>query len=254
MVFSSFNTHLGFENNQLTQGDFIVVSGQNIDGNFLMHHFISQYAKNKGTASILGFAQTLTHYSNVGHKLGVNLTNMVKEQSLHFIDGLTLILDAFSKGTSENVLPNPGSTDSTLKQLWKLIRNDISSFTDGVPHLFIIDDITALINIGFSVQEVFDFVHYCKSLSEKHKTSFLIGCHENEEDEDYSLIESRLQQYATMKIHVQALKTGYSKDLSGEMQIFNFRNVYSSSMKTLHFKLMDRDVRFFAPGTSTAVL
>jgi len=39
-----------------------------------------------------------------------------------------------------------------------------------------------------------------------------------------------------------------------QMQISNYQNAYSTSTKTLHFKLLDRDVRFFAPGTSSAVL
>ena len=39
-----------------------------------------------------------------------------------------------------------------------------------------------------------------------------------------------------------------------QMQISNFKNAYSTTKKTLHFKLADRDVRFFAPGTSSAVL
>ena len=34
-------------------------------------------------------------------------------------------------------------------------------------HLFVIDDLAALVNIGYSCQNIFDFIHQCKVISQK---------------------------------------------------------------------------------------
>ena len=46
--------------------------------------------------------------------------------------------------------------------------------------------------------------------------------HADVEDDQYTLLSSRLEQYASLHINVQALRTGYSKDLSGEVSVSCF--------------------------------
>jgi len=43
-----------------------------------------------------------------------------------------------------------------------------------------------------------------------------------EDDEDYCMLSARLYQYATLEINAQALKTGFSRDLSGEVSNLDF--------------------------------
>jgi len=246
MVYSNFNSILEFDSESCRESNFIVVTDVNIDGNFLIHHFISHFTKSNGSISILGMAQTQTHYSSATHKLGVNLQQLLKDGRLKFIDGLQYVCDAFTDKTNER---------SPLKDLTVMVDEAITSTsTHQNGHLFVIDDLTALLNIGCSTQNVFDFIHHCKVMSEKHNISFLLLSHADMEDDEYAMLSSRLQQYASLHVNAQALRTGYSKDLSGEMQVYNFKNPYATSKKVLHFKLMDRDMRTFAPGTSSAVL
>lgn len=56
----------------------------------------------------------------------------------------------------------------SLKALWKLLKDRVEQVVDDGPHLLVIDDITALLNVGVSVQAIMDFVHYCKVFTTQH--------------------------------------------------------------------------------------
>lgn len=255
MVFSAFNSYIGTEDSY-TEPQFVVISDYMIDANFLLHHFVSHYLKDNRYISVLGFAQTDTHYTTAGHKLGLNLQNVKDGRTLYVIDGLKMLLDGFIGEQEKGVFCDPRASSFSLKPLWRMIRDRIQETKERNGHLVIIDDLTALLNVGVSLQVVLDFVHYCKVLVEKSNVSMVILCHSNDDDEEYTSLLSHLKGYSTLHIHVNALKSGYSRDISGEMQITKYSKTVSllNTHRLLHFKLLDKDVRFFAPGTSTAVL
>jgi len=266
-MYTTFNAHLGIDKEALAN-ETIFISDQGIDGNFLLHHLIA-HSLNTGTrVCVLGIAQTLTHYASTAHKLAVNLHKAIDNKQFVFIDALTLLFDGFTSchaddsdddddaddddDKSNNLFAiSPVDPNFSLKALFSLIASQV---VDEAPIMVIVDDLTALINIGVPVQHIANFVHYCKSLTHTKNVSFVHLAH-HEDDPEYTLLQSWLRHYATMEIHARAMKTGFSRELSGELNILRRSAKHSSVMaKRLHFKLLDKDVRFFAPGTSSAVL
>lgn len=251
-MYTGFNTYLGYEDKSLLEHEFVVLSSKKIDGNFILHHFISQYLKNNARIVLFGFSQILTHYSSACHKLGVNISMARDNNQFVYVDILQLMQDGFlCENPSEDVIfSNLNSSTFSLKKIYKMIQANIPA---DKPTLVLIDDITTMVNIGVSVQDVCDFIHYCKVLSMQKNASFIISTQHNEDDVEYTAILSQLKSYATLQIHVKALATGYSRDLSGELNIVK-HSENPLSARRLHFKLNDKDAKFFSPGMSSAVL
>ena len=251
-MYTSFNLHLGIDKENLAH-ETIVISDKDIDGNFLLHHFLSHCINNNGKVCLLGFNQTLTHYTNASQKLGVNLQKFIDKNNFIFIDVLKLIFDGFICGDNDasSLFTDVNQPEFSLQPLLDLIMVNI---TDDMPMMILLDDMCSLVNIGVPVQVIADFIHYCKTLTLHKVLSFVFLTHLGE-DPDYLLLQSWLKYYATIEIDVRSLKTGYSKEISGEMCILRRTPKHSSTiLKRLHFKLLDKDVKFFAPGTSSAVL
>ncbi|XP_065665061.1 elongator complex protein 6-like [Hydra vulgaris] len=239
-MYSNLNYYLGLS--ESLQCEFITIADSNIDGNFLIHHFISSVLKNGGKVCLFGFAQTLTHYSNACQKLGVNLQTYADEGSFAFVDILKSICDSFLE--NDTLFYDNSSPGYSLKGLWEVIQKKISNRS-----LLILDDITSLVNIGVSAQVVADFLHYCKVATHKQCVSFVILGHCNEDDTVCSRVQAFMKTYSTLAIHVSSLKTGYSSDVSGEILIYKKKKT-----NRMHFKLADKDVKLFPVGTCPAVL
>ena len=59
---------------------------------------------------------------------------------------------------------------------------------------------------------------------------------------------------ADLIFSVQRLRSGYSKDVNGQLTIERVRDSSGDRQRMLHYKIGDHSVEFFAPGTSKAVL
>ncbi|KAG0368335.1 hypothetical protein BC939DRAFT_463215 [Gamsiella multidivaricata] len=95
MGYASLEPHLPSSHAPLLPpGIFLSISDtQASDGNFLLHHFISNYIKADHNVILVGLAGILVHYTMVGRKLGVNLTAARTKGNFHFVDGLTQLTD-----------------------------------------------------------------------------------------------------------------------------------------------------------------
>ena len=61
-------------------------------------------------------------------------------------------------------------SSSSLSKLGEMIENAIvkaASSSGGTGNLFVIDDLTSLVNVGYTCQGIFDFVHHCKVISQR---------------------------------------------------------------------------------------
>ena len=69
----------------------------------------------------------------------------------------------------------------------------------------------------------------------------MILSHSNTEDEEYTMINSRICDYSTLHVNVKSLRTGYSRDLSGEVwwlclqKRSNFLSLFCFSLLRTHF-------------------
>jgi len=252
------------------------VSDSQNDGSFIIHHFLALYIKGGFRVFFLALVQSFSHYNNVAQKLGVNLTSACERGQVTYLDGLKLVSEALDDGVHEvsceqcisdndsdvyNPFTNLRNEGFTLQPLYHRIK---SSFDDEQkPCLLLIDDLTSLLSIGIPVQEIIDFAHYCCTLMcYPTTTNMLDGClvtlvHNDSDvdDEDSMLLWKQLCHDAHMELHIRGLSSGYCKDVHGQLTITQ-RNLDRLKHKTrdVQYKILEKNVTFFAPGMSKAVL
>ncbi|KAF9913171.1 Elongator subunit elp6 [Linnemannia zychae] len=95
MGYASLEPHLPSSHAPLLPpGIFLSISDtQASDGNFLLHHFISNYIKADQNVVLVGLAGILVHYNMIGRKLGINLATARTKGIFQFVDGLTQLTD-----------------------------------------------------------------------------------------------------------------------------------------------------------------
>ena len=247
-MYSNFDSHLGVEGD--ISREFITITDRDIDANFLIHHFISHFLQKKSNSKVclLGFTQTQSHYTSACQKMGLNLQTAISKKQFVFVDMLRMLFDGFIADTTHaNHLFSSTALTNTLKPLFELLLAIIKGDT---PSLVVVDDLSVLVNIGIPVQVVADFLHYCKNMTVQRDVSFLFLSHADEDDAEFTLMNCWLKRYSTLELNVCSLQSGYSNELSGDMTITR----HQCLSKLLHFKLMDKDVKFYAPGTSSVIL
>ena len=108
---------------------------------------------------------------------------------------------------------------------------------------------TILSALGFSVKSVYALCHYLTLLINK-----LSGCQliirTFEDPDSRNDVVHLVSRVSMLNIYVQGLSTGLSRDVSGTMHL----KCQTNKDKSLQFKLLEKDVKVFAPGTSQAVL
>ncbi|KAG0015786.1 Elongator subunit elp6 [Entomortierella chlamydospora] len=114
MGYTSLEPHLPSSHAPvLPPGIYLSISDtQASDGNFLLHHFISNYIKADHNVVLVGLAGILVHYTIVGRKLGVNLTAAKTKGNFHFVDGLTQLTDYAAP--NKEFLPKPTEAKSPV--------------------------------------------------------------------------------------------------------------------------------------------
>ncbi|KAF8949085.1 Elongator subunit elp6 [Haplosporangium gracile] len=118
MGYASLEPHLPSSHAPLLPpGTFLSISDtQASDGNFLLHHFISNYIKADQNVVLVGLAGILVHYTMVGRKLGVNLATARTKGNFQFVDGLTQLTDYAAPNKeylAKSVETKPSSTTTT---------------------------------------------------------------------------------------------------------------------------------------------
>ncbi|EDO34595.1 predicted protein, partial [Nematostella vectensis] len=85
----------------------------------------------------------------------------------------------------------------------------------------------------------------------------LVAC-DSEDDDDSVLLWKQLCHMAHVEAHITSLSSGYCKDVHGQIVLTrrepNKLSTQGYTKTTSQYKIQDRMVTFFAPGTSKAVL
>ncbi|KAF9144751.1 Elongator subunit elp6 [Mortierella sp. GBA39] len=118
MGYASLEPHLPSSHAPLLPpGTLLSISDtQASDGNFLLHHFISNYLKADQNVVLVGLAGILVHYTMVGRKLGVNLATARTKGNFQFVDGLTQLTDYAAPNKeylAKPAEPRPSSTTAS---------------------------------------------------------------------------------------------------------------------------------------------
>ncbi|XP_038052176.1 elongator complex protein 6-like [Patiria miniata] len=268
-MFLELNSYIGLDANDPPKGHLILATDSLTDGSFLVHHFLSAFLKGGHHVYFLALAQSFSHYNAVAQKLGVNLTSARDSGQLTFINGLDFslqLMHAGINGSQEDELiafQCLRDKTATIQPLYNVIRDALSPKQSeqgkSATRLLIIDDLSVLISLGLSVQQVMQFVHYCQASQPETTVVCLVHHDADVDDECNAALITQLRHRAHCLLQVQGLGSGYSKDVHGQLKIVK-RDPSGTSAnrnqpdKTLQYKILDKSVTFFAVGTSSAVL
>ncbi|CAJ0830238.1 21168_t:CDS:2 [Entrophospora sp. SA101] len=277
MGYESLDEALSFPEDNLIpiKKSVLITDTLSAQGNFLLHHFIANQLKVNKHVVLVGFTQKFEHYSTIGRKLGVNLTLANQKGTLSFLDGLTSF---FFQNTSDNITSADKATTTTnttssvltasknvsisisngkedLQNIYNTIKEVISTrHSSKDAHVSLIfDDLSVLSYSGFSIKDILEFIKACRVLVEKFEGTLITLLHtddvilEEEEIEQIVLINTLIYQ-SDYLLSVKGLGSGFSRDISGEINIARGPRNYDKWFRpaVLHYKILDNNVKFFA--------
>uniref|UniRef100_UPI00398EE959 elongator complex protein 6 isoform X2 n=1 Tax=Pristiophorus japonicus TaxID=55135 RepID=UPI00398EE959 len=267
-MFPELNNILHSTPEKCEQGKGVLLCDKQTDGSFLVHHFLSFYLKGCKVC-FLGLVQSFNHYSLVAQKLGVNLSAAREKGQLVFLEGLRSSLDLVL-GDRQDITPQSpsplqflSSSNASLQCLYEFVRISLleTSETTWKFSVLIVDDLSVLLSLGVSAVSILNFMHYCRAtVCSKLKGNLVVLVHDMEdlEDEENNFVVKSLSHQCHLKLQVEGLATGYCKDIHGQLTI-TWRSpspvkAEKNVTKIFQYKIQDKNVTFFARGTSSAVL
>ncbi|XP_048452125.1 elongator complex protein 6, partial [Rhincodon typus] len=251
------------------QGKAVLLCDKQTDGSFLIHHFLSFYLKGGCKVCFLGLVQSFNHYSLVAQKLGVHLPAARQKGQLVFLEGLRSSLDAILADEQNSRPPTLSpfqflsTPDASLQSLYEFVRLSLSGTSESTWKfpVLIIDDLSVLLSLGVNTGNILNFMHYCRAtVCSKFMGNVVMLVHntENLEDEENNFVVKSLSHQCHLILQVEGLTTGYCKDIHGQLMmtcrspspVKSERNI----TKIFQYKIQDKNVNFFARGTSSTVL
>ncbi|KFO78144.1 Elongator complex protein 6, partial [Cuculus canorus] len=250
------------------QGKFTLLRDTRTDGSFLVHHFLSFYLKAGCKVCFVALLQSFSHYNVVAQKLGVNLTAAKERGQLVFLEGLKSCLDlVFGEKEEQSGQPSPlqfmSESDSNLKAMFDFIRTSLTPADSDSwkGPVLLVDDLSVLLSLGATPVAVMDFIHYCRVVvcsQLQGNVVVLVHSNEDSEDEENDLVVTSLCHHSDLILWAEGLTTGFCKDVHGQIKIIKRLSLQLTAeedrVQIYQYKIQDRNVTFFAPGLSPAVL
>ncbi|XP_078073154.1 elongator complex protein 6 [Mustelus asterias] len=251
------------------QGKAVLLCDKQTDGSFLVHHFLSFYLRGGCKVCFLGLVQSFNHYNLVAQKLGVHLSAAREKGQLVFLEGLRSSLDVIlddGQGSTPQT-PSPfqflSSPNASLQCLYDFVRTSLleTSETTWKFPVLIIDDLSVLLSLGVSPVNIMNFMHYCRAtICSKFLGNIVTLVHNTEdlEDEENNIVVKSLSHQCHLILQAEGLPTGYCKDIHGQLKMTCRSPSPVKSEKNVtqvfQYKIQDKNVTFFARGTSAAML
>lgn len=185
-----------------------------------------------------------THYRSLCKKLGFDLEEARQKKR-------ALVLDPFhmSVGKDKPFSNIDMSDREHLEGLFFAVEEAVNSLSGR--KALIIDDLSGLVCLGASVGRSVSFVQQCRALQKRDKHLSLIICnHVSKDCEDLKTLSNWIFHVADFRIGVSGLKTGFSANVTGSLDVIDhLKDRNFAEQRVLHFKLTDRQIKVFAPGT-----
>ncbi|NXW75324.1 ELP6 protein, partial [Hirundo rustica] len=249
------------------QGKFTLLRDTRTDGSFLVHHFLSFYLRAGCKVCFVALLQSFSHYNIVAQKLGVSLAAAKERGQLVFLEGLKSCLDLLFGEEEQAGQPSPlqflSGSASDLRALFDFVRVSLTPAgrDSWKGPVLLVDDLSVLLSLGAAPVAVLDFIHYCRaSVCYQLKGNVVVLVHSNEdsEDEENELVVNSLRHHSDLILWAEGLATGFCKDVHGQIKIIKRLSLRQAAKQDLvqiyQYKIQDRNVTFFAPGLSAAVL
>ncbi|KAM9387073.1 elongator complex protein 6 [Phaethornis superciliosus] len=251
-------------------GKFTLLRDSRTDGSFLVHHFLSFYLRAGCKVCFVALLQSFSHYSIVAQKLGVSLTAAKEQGQLVFLEGLKSCLDLLfgeKEEEEQSGQPHPlqfvSESTPDLKALFDFILTSLTPAggDSWQGPVLLVDELSVLLSLGATPVAVMDFIHYCRAtICCQMKGNIVVLVHSNLEsaDEEKELVVTSLCHHSDLILWVEGLLTGFCKDVHGQIKIIRRVSLEltgeEDQVKIYQYKIQDKNVTFFAPGLSAAVL
>jgi hypothetical protein len=232
------------------------------NANFVLNCLIAEQVRKEGAVCLVALHNSVGHYHNVGTKLGYNLLQLQEKGYVESIEVLKLLNE------SVNVVHEHQPQDiffcgeeNTTRNLFHLIEGKTKQLLEKRKLAsLVIDDLSDMLSLGIPIKEVLSFLQYCRTLLESQRgLSLVVLTHVAESDEEQRLLATGLCHVSDVIVTICGLKTGQSSDVSGAMKVIHRRLDQSmvthewNKQNLYHFKLLDRQVKVFAPGTAPSL-
>ncbi|KAG7174632.1 elongator complex protein 6-like [Homarus americanus] len=267
-MFESVKSALGGSGVAVEDGGLILISETaTTSASGLLTHFLASGVTNSHPVCFLTMQHTWGHYCNIGSKLGFNLKQHSDQSTIKVIEGLKLLNEVLDGGI-EDIEDHPfafilKTCEDPLRNLYKLIKQTVQPWRDDCKYfLIIIENITSLLNLGIQTKDIAIFSHYCKNLihigPNNASDSLIVVTRDDEKDEDASSLTKIISHSAVMHMSLRGLSSGLSREVHGDLKITVFNGLGPHQcLPVVHyfqFKLEDKNMKLFAPGTSANVL
>lgn len=213
------------------------------DGSFLITSILGQCLKHQQNGVILICLHHISqHYSNAGIRLGFNMSMAIEKGRLNLIDPL---FDIGSNPLSSKYLTETKSNvlESLLNEIKEFAETQLQS-KERIT--IIIDNIAALINLGFSKNLILRFSHRLIEFNDENdRISLIVKVNLANLNEE---IVASLEDYATSNILISKLKSGDFSEVDGRIIYKKRGDNFKYSSKTILYKITDRNVKVFQPG------
>lgn len=176
--------------------------------------FYMWYAFNKTDRPVcmVGARDTYGHYQNVGLKFHYNLLSMSNKNKFTFIEAET-------------------SVDRLVDCAKALLERHPTG-----PVYMIIDDISTLLLLGESLENIVSFLMFAK----RHLRLILVyGCWKHKADQSAKRLASAASHLADVRVALAPLVTGFSSSATGTLRITSNESVYQIEDVSYLYKLVD---------------
>lgn len=216
------------------------------DSTFLISCVLGHCIKNKTAIFIISTHNSQLHFQNVGVKINYNLQKHIDSGLVNFYNAGEQIVNSYIDNQEislDNVFLAIKDRILTLREKY----GTVNVIVDGVSHFF---------DMQYSLRDVNKFCKDVISLC-RDDNSFIFF-HTNVVDDEVTTILSNLLSYkAHTVVSVESLSSGWSADISGHLTVtypgrkFETEHMNNMDIKPSRylFKLFDRGVKLFAPGT-----
>lgn len=214
-----------------------------VDGSFLISCIMGQRLKIQNAGTILVcLHHTYQHYSNAGIRLGFNLNMAIEKGGLSIIDPLCDLADNLL--TSSYFTP---SQEHLLSHLWTVLEEKITQIQANKSLVtVIIDDVSALINLGATENMILRFCRRLQKLADgKDGLSVVIKLNTSHL---YEHLCNNLEGMADAEIQINKLKSGNFKEVDGKLVSIRRNAANGCIQKSMLYKVNERNIKIFAPG------
>lgn len=197
-----------------------IISTTDTDGSFLVHNLLSCCIRQKHKIIFLTFSQKLSHYKSIQGKLGNSsiLGQLIESGDYHFIDCMSIAKIAMSKNyTKSNGNGETKDSNTFLDDVFTNVQKIAENFNLESNKCFVfVDDLSIAHLMGAKDYNLIKFLNKIKMINENVHLVVYFQCLNS----NYIFL-NELAYTADLFIQVDKLQTGYSKQIDGQVFMFN---------------------------------